>query len=771
MSAEAAQRFQRGLGRLALGDFAGGWDDYEERWGSERFLAESRGWVPPALVPELTLRPTAGDLAGRRILLLGEQGAGDQVMFASALPDLLASAASVFCVCEPRLVRLFSAAFPQAVFKGPKEAVVDSDEIDRVVAIGSLGAAYRRDPASFPGTPYLAPRDEVRARWAARLGPKPEGLRIGISWQGGAATTRREDRSLPLAALAPILDLPGCEIVSLQHGDVAEALAQRPAVRAFPPQDVHDFEELAGLVAGCDVVVSVQNSLVHLAGALGVPCLALVPHAAEWRYMARGEAMAWYRSVRLYRQPAPGDWTPVVREVAAALAERLPEAAQEARLGALVNLGAAWLDRDRFDLAEPPLRRALALRPGEPTALRNLAILLQSQERYAEVLALTEGADGGAAWLARGNALAGLDRQDEALQAFREADARGEPEASVKVAQALAALGRVDEALAILDRLVDPQARFQRGMLRLQQQAFARGWRDYEARWEVPRFVAAASGVVPAALIPRLARAPWPQDLAGRRVLLMGEQGLGDQVMFASMVPDLARTAAEVTFVCDARLTRLFAASFPGVAVTGPAEARVDLGAFDRFVAVGGLGSAFRRGPADFPGTAYLKPGDDVRDRWAGRLGRKSRRRIGLAWRGGLPRTRAGARSLPLDRLAPILALDAEFVSLQHGDAAAELAGFPHIRAFPAEQLADFEELAGLVANLDLVVTVQTGLVHLCGALGTECLAMVAPNTGWRYMTGSDRTPWYASVRLFRQPQAGDWAPVVEAVAAELSRP
>jgi hypothetical protein len=312
-----AARFHRGMFRLARRDFAA-WDDYEARLGVDRFLAESRGQIAPGLVPALTVGPSREALAGRRVLVVGEQGIGDQVMFASMLPDLLRTAAGVTLVCEPRLVGLFRASFPEATVLSPHGAAIDAEAVDVVIAMGSLGGAFRREAGAFPGTPYLAPRPEVVARWAERLGPR-RGRRIGLSWRGGAPVTRRSARSLQLPDLTPIMALPGCEFVSLQYGEVADEVAAFPQLRAFPRAEIDDFEELAGLVANLDAVVSVQTALVHLCGATGARCLTLVPRHAEWRYMTQGESMPWYGSVRLFRQAAPGDWEPVIARAAAAL--------------------------------------------------------------------------------------------------------------------------------------------------------------------------------------------------------------------------------------------------------------------------------------------------------------------------------------------------------------------------------------------------------------------------------------------------------------------
>ena len=313
--------FRRAIVRLQLRDFAGGWPGYEARWGMENHIAQSAGVIPRALVPRLETAAAPKDLIGQRILLLGEQGIGDQVMFASLLPDLLAAAARVVCVCDPRLARLFSASFPSVTFSGPNDAAIDPDTIDKILAMGSLGRLYRTSVQAFPGQPYLRPGPDAAKRWAERLGDRQARLRIGLSWRGGTSATRRDSRSLALEQLAPILDLPGCEFVSLQYGDPRPELAafnagRDPPIRVFDPEEISDFEELAALTANLDLVVSVQTAVVHLAGALGVPCLTMVPHNAEWRYAAQGEDMAWYRSVRLFRQSEPDAWVPVIQKVA-----------------------------------------------------------------------------------------------------------------------------------------------------------------------------------------------------------------------------------------------------------------------------------------------------------------------------------------------------------------------------------------------------------------------------------------------------------------------
>lgn len=321
----------RGLSHLLLGQFKTGWRDYARRWDVEEFRREASGAMTDALRARLVPGLRREDLAGRDVLLVGEQGVGDVVMFASAIPDLLAVAGRVAVTCDPRLERLFAASFPAVEFLDSAAAAERRDASAVVLGIGSLGGLFRNRPEDFPGEPYLAPRPETVARWAARLGPAQGRRRIGVSWRGGLVRTGQAARSLDLAQLRPVLDLPDCEIVSLQYGDpsaeVAAFNAHRAApIRLFPPAEIDDFDDLAGLIANLDLVVSVQTALVHLTGALGVPGLVMVPATPEWRYGTEGSTMPWYRSIRLFRKDPDAAWEPLVDAVAADAARRLTAA-------------------------------------------------------------------------------------------------------------------------------------------------------------------------------------------------------------------------------------------------------------------------------------------------------------------------------------------------------------------------------------------------------------------------------------------------------------
>jgi Flp pilus assembly protein TadD len=328
MPEDAPALYRRAFVRLLMCEFEGGWRDYEHRWRIDSFVQDSAPIASRPLAPYLDVSTGLEGLAGRRVLLVAEQGVGDQIMFASMVPDLARAAGPVTFLAEPRLVRLFTDAFPQVEVRPMTDAHVAPSEFDKVMALGGLGRLFRNRPQDFPRTPYLRPSEAVRRRWAERLGPKTAALRIGISWRGGTKKTRGQQRSVDLAQLAPVLDLPGCEFVSVQYGDVDAELAAFNAgranpVRVFPKAEIDDFEELAGLLEGLDAIVSVQTAVVHLCGAIGKECLTLITHRPEWRYTAEAAEMPWYPSVKLLRQMEPGRWDEVVARIVDDLGPRI----------------------------------------------------------------------------------------------------------------------------------------------------------------------------------------------------------------------------------------------------------------------------------------------------------------------------------------------------------------------------------------------------------------------------------------------------------------
>jgi tetratricopeptide (TPR) repeat protein len=302
---------------LALERFAEAWDEYDWRLRAPGNAAFHDRLPFPAWQGE--------PLEGRTVLFYGEQGLGDQIMYASCLPQIMAAAAACHIECEPRLVALFRRSFPAAAVHPADEPWwVATPSIALKIAAASAPRYLRRGADDFPDhRGYLRADPEKVDRWRARLRALGPGPKVGISWRGGVQRTGRAWRSLALEELLAPLDAPQLAFVSLQYGPCEaeiDALARSRGTRIHHWREaIDDYDETAALVCALDLVISVPTAVVHLAGALGRPVWVLAPVRPEARYGIRGRGMRWYPSAVVYRQAAFGEWPAVLAEVAADL--------------------------------------------------------------------------------------------------------------------------------------------------------------------------------------------------------------------------------------------------------------------------------------------------------------------------------------------------------------------------------------------------------------------------------------------------------------------
>lgn len=301
-------RFNRALSRLVAGDFERGWEDYEARWEGSKTSAPRRAYREPEWDGRTPL-------AGRTILLYGEQGLGDAIQFARYVPAVRSLGARVILEVHLPLKPLI------APLAGAENTFAFGEALppfDCHRALMSLPHAFGTRLATIPAAiPYLeAPPAHVE-RWRTRLGNAAH-PRIGIAWSG--SPTPDPHRSIPLAAWAPLRAL-GPTLVSLQK-DVRPD--DRAAVSADPPilhfgDELADFRDTAALASLMDLVISVDTSAAHVAGALGRPMWLLLPFSPDWRWLLERADSPWYPTARLFRQPHIGDWEAIIARVAAAL--------------------------------------------------------------------------------------------------------------------------------------------------------------------------------------------------------------------------------------------------------------------------------------------------------------------------------------------------------------------------------------------------------------------------------------------------------------------
>lgn len=457
----------------------------------------------------------------------------------------------------------------------------------------------------------------------------------------------------------------------------------------------------------------------------------------------RGETAAGINTFNTAVELAP-DSVPVATEFAAALrragratdavlvaraaVERMPESSEAHGL-----LAIELHEQGRLDDAAECHRRAVSLAPESAVAHTNLGVTLHA-----------------------------LDDLDGALQCHRQAIALAprNGRAQYNCGLALLQLNRLDEGIECLRAVVGAEpgnadARWDLALALLGAGRLREGWEEFEWRWRASAFPSSERHTD----LPR-----WDGSaLTSRRLLLWAEQGLGDTIQFARYANLLARPGTRLVIECAPQLQRLLG-SLRGVEsiVTrdqspGEIDVQVPLLSLPRL-----FGTTLRSIPAQVP---YLAPLDEDVERWRRELGSDGPR-IGLVWAGSPTHGNDRNRSIAPQLLAPLLALPGvTYFSLQVGEKQ-QLEG-PVVDLAP--RLVDFAETAAVIANLDLVITVDTAVAHLAGAIGAPVWVLLPYAADWRWLQDRDDSPWYPTMHLFRQQRRGDWQPVIERVAAQLA--
>jgi tetratricopeptide (TPR) repeat protein len=763
--------------------------------------------------------------AGATLIITGEQGIGDEILFAAFVPELLAQAKRagmrVVLVCRPHLLRLFRASFPGAAIE-PPASLGEGGSVAALVhdaAASNAGGmarpvwqAHMGDLPQWIAKPepraYLTPdaadvhaaRELIGSRGDMQARPDAKRpLRIGLVWSANPVLTQsnRIARNVPSHYINGWLaNLEGVQFYSLMPAAHVERVAEVPDIALVDLADfVTDFSRTAAAMQCMDAVVSVCTSSANLAGALALDLHVLLQARADWRWAGNGTA--WYPRAQIYQQARHGDWSPCLAQLALKLRQNVTPvdhrddhrapATTPVQTQAQTNDAQTWFERGvaqhaqgaheqaaaslrrslelrpdvvpvlnalglalsalaQADEARACYRRAIELDPAAPNLHYNLALLLCSdaptlaEASFREAVRLNPGLS--FAWNGLGLLLHDMRRFDEAEDCYRRALASGPDNQTARVNYSLTLLmqGRYEEA-----------------------------WPLYEARHDDFKPGAHRSAITrPQFDFPRWCGEP----LNGRSLLVWPEQGFGDIIQFIRFVPELRRAGAgRITVACWPELKALLKASIDGVDWLTLNDA-TPIPRHDAWCFLTSLPSLLNVTLAELPGPFPYLRAPRERSRWARARLPDAPLRVGLVWGGG----RRGAfaengRSVPLSTCQPFLDMDGvTFVSLQMGDARAELSGLSDaLRPIDVmEHTRDMADTAALIDGLDLVITVDTSVAHLAGALGCPVWILLRHAACWRWLDQRDDSPWYPGARLFRQPARRDWESVAVQVRTAL---
>jgi len=422
----------------------------------------------------------------------------------------------------------------------------------------------------------------------------------------------------------------------------------------------------------------------------------------------------------------------------------------------------------RPDAALESVDALLRMRPDDPNILVRRAHILSDLERREEALvaaerALVRSPDAPVALNARGMAFERLGRYADALADFERMLALhpDHTDALNNRGMVLARWGRFSEALDSYTQSLalqrdQPQAFYNRSLIRLALGDWSRGLREFESRWTVPPLNAVRFKTAAPLWLGQTA-------LVGKTLLVHHEQGYGDTLQCARYIPRLIALGAKVIFAVPPALCALMRASLAGAHVISLAE---QIPEHDLHCPLMSLLLAFSVTPESLTTEAsYLTADTPLAQAWKGRLGANHRPRIGLLWSGRRYPPINYPRDVPLAVLQPLLSLDADFIVLQmevSDEEKAVLRGIPNVNCMVAEKLRDFADTAAVIEALDLVISVDTAVAHLAGALGKPVWLLNRYASCWRWLQEGARSGWYPTMRIFRQPSGGDWTSVVK---------
>ncbi len=438
------------------------------------------------------------------------------------------------------------------------------------------------------------------------------------------------------------------------------------------------------------------------------------------------------------------------------------------------NLGNVLQEQGRLDEAVASCQQALRLKPDSAEAHHNLGIVLAKQDKLDEAVArfqqtLRLKPDYPDAHHNLGIVLEKQDNLDEAMASYQQALRLKPdyPEAHNNLGIVLGKQGRLDEAVASYQQAVRlkpdyPEAHWNRSLAWLQMGRFEQGWPGYEWRWKCKEF-----GSLPPFHPPLWDGSP----LDGRTILVHAEQGLGDTLQFIRYAPLVHQRGGCVILVCPPPLIRLLSRS-PGIErLVAQGEALPEYDVHVPLLSLPGLlRTTLESVPADVP---YLDAEPQLVEAWRHRLGSYPGFKVGIVWQGN-PKFRLDRlRSIPLGQFAPLARVPGvHLLSLQKGPGAEQLAAVTD--RFPVTDLGrcldDFMDAAAVLKNLDLVISVDTAIAHLAGALGIPVWVALPFAPDWRWLMGREDSPWYPTMRLFRQTRPGQWEDVFHHIAEALQR-
>jgi len=774
----------RGLVHLLMGDFQQGWADYEWRWQGNHGLRRRK---------YIGKQWDGSPLAGKRIVLHYEQGLGDTFQFIRYAKELKARGATVVFECQPNTRQILghTPGIDQYVIRGEKPPTGDF-----YAPLLSLPSLCQTNLDNLPrSVPYIFTDPALMWEWKQRLA-KVAGFRVGIVWQGNPEHKGDRNRSIPLVRFAALAAVPGVTLITLQKNFGIEQIEKLDGL--FNLVDFKDVGEnvdgwlrTAAIIANLDLVICADTSVGHLAGAMGVPVWMALPTSPDWRWLLNREDTPWYPTMRLFRQAAARDWEELFGRIAEALRQRLSLAGNMDRQTAavpdrneiqtLLRKADEHIDRQELTQAQTLLEQAVRLDPTNSSAHQDLGVTYAKQGQLPKAMAcfrraLEVAPDSCGLYANLGLACYQAGQIEEAVSHLRKAIWLGASSADTykNLARALTALpdpAGAEECYWAALKLQpdDADAHYHLARVLLMQGKVEQGWLEYEWRWRWHKQPKRHND-----------RPRWTgQKLDGKRILFVAEQDPRDTIQLIRYADVLAQEGGQVVLECQPALTKLMRACLGVEQVVPVGNPPVQ---HDYQIAMLSLpaarGTTLNTIPAARP---YIGVDTATLKLWQHRLQDLGKVKIALALEehgqfnnAAQPSPLQQAILRRLSRLS-----DVTFMDL-HAKVATKPAEHGKTKPLPRSfALDDWDEsdqvdrlvaVAAVLRNVDLLIALDNVTAHIAGASGVPTWVALPISPDPRWMLKREDSPWYPTVRLFRQRHHGDWDEVASRIALALEQ-
>ena len=728
---------------LLQGAFTEGFKEYQWRLKCKKFLDD----------PKHDIQIWQGEpLENKTILLYSEQGFGDIIQFSRYAPLIKDRGATTVIATFPNLTRLLERA------DGVDRAVSNASESEFDYQVHLLSLPYLTGTHEY-NIPSKIPYFHIDAsdidHFASIVDMSDDHVNVGLIWVGDPNHPNDKNRSIPLETLAPLLEISGMRFYCFQK-DCLKDKAQHNKITDLSV-NIHDFYDTAAAMKCMDAIISVDTAPAHLAGALGKPVYLLLPFSPDWRWMLNCTKSPWYPDMKLLRQERSRKWEPVVvqllKEIATIFCDKGDELlkAQKYQFAIAMyqksikqdssydrsvnNIGVSLQYLNEFDQAKSYFQKAVQINPYHEEAWNNLGSILYLLEKTDECFAPLQQAISIAKDYADAHFNLAQSLLRKAIESYQSQ--------SKKQSFSLDSSGKEldDYPFAHND--------------------FQNGFKAYEWRWESDQF--------PSHIQDSPGKKWKGESLTDKKLLLISEQGYGDILFFVRYVSKLPE--CYLILLTHKQMLPLLS-DYPGIdQIITDGDPIPDV---DYHIPLGSLPHALmpdlEKVIFNHP---YIQAPLTIKDHIKKQINPfRDMTKIGLVWASGGVNQHMDKRTYGLKNFSALFELDnVHFFSLQKGPRADDLRDFSDAPVTDMQNdIENFEDTAAIISQMDLVITTDTAVGHLAGAMGKKTWIGLQFSPGWPWGETGVESCWYKNHRLFRQNQPDDYMAVVQKMKSLLKK-